>query len=401
MSRSERPTVLANCPFSYLLSFFVSLAPRSFLSTLSLLAFLSFVVLPNSSCAYAQSFPPTAKNGQIFTNGLAIIDAPQMSSTQHAGSNIVLAIDVSGNGKLPQAASIPNSGLPYSFTFLNIFLVSAQTSQNFTVSQGPDLLTQESGSTVKHFNWPIPNCISPGLYNLTFYECSLIDGYPYFTITSYPVTVENSSPNGTCTDGLNPLQPQPQKDFSRGLSPFLDPTLTVTESSTSTPTPTFSMPPMPGTITVTIGSSGIPWPITVVPSDMSATVYAQPTAPASPKPGVITITQMTTLTPTAVGGTTVISEQAVTVTVTPSPVTILVVSMETVISTTTAPGTTEEVTSTRTVTMMTTTAVLGPDDGDGSNGFVPINAATSSLVAFAARTCFFAFITVVVILFRL
>lgn len=51
--------------------------------------------------------------------------------------------------------------------------------------------------------------------------------------------------------------------------------------------------------------------------------------------------------------------------------------------------------------MMTTTAVLGPDDGDGSSGFVPINGAPPSFVTFAARTCFFAFITVAVILFRL
>lgn len=104
---------------------------------------------------------------------------------------------------------------------------------------------------------------------------------------------------------------------------------------------------MPGTITVTIGPSGIPWPLTMVPSDMmSATVYAQPTAPESPKPGVITITQLTTLTPTAAGGTSIVSGQTVTVTVTPSPVTVLVVSLETLISTTTAPGTTQEITAT-------------------------------------------------------
>ena len=153
-----------------------------------------------------------------------------------------------------------------------------------------------------------------------------------------------------------PLQPQPQQDFSRGISPFLDSTLTVTESSsvavnptpgpTLTPTPVVTMPPMPGTITVTVGPSGIPWPLTVVPSGMSATMYVQPTAPESPKPGMITITRMTTLTPSAVGGTSTISGQAVTVTVTPSPVTILVVSIETVISTTTAPGITQEVTAT-------------------------------------------------------
>lgn len=79
MSRPERPTVLVNYPSSYLLSFFVCLAPHSFLSTLSLLSIIVFCVISNASFAYAQSFAPTAKNGQIFTNGLAIIDAPQMS----------------------------------------------------------------------------------------------------------------------------------------------------------------------------------------------------------------------------------------------------------------------------------------------------------------------------------
>ena len=80
MSRSERPTTaLVNCPLSFLFSFFVCLAPHSFFSTLSLLPIVVFAVLSNTSFAYAQSFAPTAKNGQIFTNGLAIIDAPQMS----------------------------------------------------------------------------------------------------------------------------------------------------------------------------------------------------------------------------------------------------------------------------------------------------------------------------------
>jgi hypothetical protein len=36
-----------------------------------------------------------------------------------------------------------------------------------TVSAGPALLTGESGSTVKHLNWPIPACIPEGNYNVS------------------------------------------------------------------------------------------------------------------------------------------------------------------------------------------------------------------------------------------
>lgn len=75
-------------------------------------------------------------------------------------------LKISGDGKLQSSAAIPGSNLPTRFDGLEIFLVSSQTNVNITVSTGPGLLTQESGSTVKHLNWPIPTCISPGQYNV-------------------------------------------------------------------------------------------------------------------------------------------------------------------------------------------------------------------------------------------
>lgn len=112
-------------------------------------------------------------------------------SPQHAGSNLVIAVDVcrrsynharisanssqlplplqlSGNGKIDQSVFIPGSGAATRYDSLEIYLVSAQTGSNFTVSNGTGLLAQEPGSTVKHLNWPLPACMSPGVYNVSY-----------------------------------------------------------------------------------------------------------------------------------------------------------------------------------------------------------------------------------------
>lgn len=52
------------------------------------------------------------------------------------------------------------------YNSLELYLVSAQMNINLTVSNGPGLLTQEPGSTVKHLNWPIPPCVPAGDYNV-------------------------------------------------------------------------------------------------------------------------------------------------------------------------------------------------------------------------------------------
>ncbi|KAL4251719.1 hypothetical protein ABKN59_004528 [Abortiporus biennis] len=161
-------------------------------------------------------------NGQIFTGALSIVDSPAPQSTLHAGSTTGIAIDISGDGHLDQAASTPNSGLATSFDSLEIYLVSYETKLNLTVSQGPGLLTQETGSTVKHLNWLIDTCVPSGDYNLTFYEGSHIDKQPYFTITPLPIAIQNTQQSGDCSNGTNTLQSFPQAQSPPAHSPWLN-----------------------------------------------------------------------------------------------------------------------------------------------------------------------------------
>ena len=68
-------------------------------------------------------------------------------------------LEVSGDGQLSKTSAT-------GFDSMAIFLVSADTGLNLTVSDDPGLLTQEPGSTVKHLNWPTPACLTPGSYNV-------------------------------------------------------------------------------------------------------------------------------------------------------------------------------------------------------------------------------------------
>ncbi|KAK7064558.1 hypothetical protein R3P38DRAFT_3250140 [Favolaschia claudopus] len=158
-------------------------------------------------------------NGQFFTNGLAIIDSPAPQHPGHAGSPLPIAIEVSGDGKIPISASSNNSDASTRFELLEIYLVSSAANINITVSTGPALLANESGSTVKHVNWPIPTCIPAGDYNLTFYETSLFNNQNVFTITPIPIPISNTNPDGQCSN-LNTLQSQPQSANPLTDSPF-------------------------------------------------------------------------------------------------------------------------------------------------------------------------------------
>lgn len=197
-----------------------------------------------------------------------------------------------------------------------MYLVSSQANVNLTVSSGPAFLSQESGSTVKHLNWPLPNCLVQGLYNvrllsgnllcqtdacrqLTVYESahinnvvrvylplsSLIADYvfsayaqAYFSITPILINVANSNVNkdeAQCQS--NALQPQPQLDSSPVVNPFVDPNSGVNADSNS---PNAS--PSPTIYTITVDSSGLPsaWTIesngspTGTPTDPVTTVTA-------------------------------------------------------------------------------------------------------------------------------
>ncbi|KAJ7107631.1 hypothetical protein C8R43DRAFT_1044719 [Mycena crocata] len=258
------------------------LVHRSFLGSRSLVFF---------SVAFFALFPHVIAgqsliNGQTFTNGLAVIDSPSPSNPGHAGSTISIAVDVSGNGKLQQPASLPGSGLPTSYDSLEIYLVSVQANINMTVSAGPAFLNSESGSTVKHLNWPIPTCISDGNYNLTFYESSHFNGQGVFAITAIPIPISNPNPSGQCP-GLNPVQAQPQPSSPLSQSPFA-PNSSLAPGSAS-------------------GSSASPLPLSITATKTGMITVVGPTA--------------VTLTLTVSGG--VIDLPTVTVTAQPTPSTVL------------------------------------------------------------------------------
>lgn len=134
-------------------------------------------------------------NGQFFTRGLAISNAPapnryasttipfncalqlvsvrvtHLSCSQFTvGGTIAVSVDVSGDGRLPQGSWGPDSTLPTGFISLSIFLVSS--SQNLTIVNGTtgEFLAGEPGSTVKHLNYVVPGCASGGDYDVSSYS---------------------------------------------------------------------------------------------------------------------------------------------------------------------------------------------------------------------------------------
>lgn len=300
---------------------------------------------------------------QAANDGLSVIDSPAVNSVLHAGSNASIAIDVSAG----------NSG-SFSYQSLEIYLVSATTGKNITISNGSQLLTQEPDSTVKHINWPVATCLQEGEYNLTVYEASTLtsNGTGYFAIMPVPVQVQNNGDDDSdsaCTSALNVLQAQPQAsspppiDLIPGRVPSnstVVPSGTATNSATTTATP---KPTGGQVITVTAGDGEITIPLTNLPG----TIVVEPSGGAPPDP---TSTDMSS------GFTTVFKTVAPTATVTEiisQPVT--VTFEETFVSTITGPGQTEEFTVTQTQTLISTveliqTQVSSPEQA----GLLPVNA---------------------------
>ncbi|KAE8154121.1 hypothetical protein BDV25DRAFT_167822 [Aspergillus avenaceus] len=144
----------------------------------------------------------TVFNGQIYTPGLAIIDAPQ-PNTPLGGDTLQVAIDISGNGQLP-----PNSDST-KFHSINLFLTSEKLSKNFTISNGTNtsstayvgpILDLEPTSTVKHVDWTWPDCLvgdgdsgsARGDYNVSIHQLFRWNGTDYFTVSDLPISVTNS-----------------------------------------------------------------------------------------------------------------------------------------------------------------------------------------------------------------
>ncbi|KAI8995515.1 hypothetical protein BD414DRAFT_243812 [Trametes punicea] len=309
-------------------------------------------------------------NGQVLTQGFAILDSPQPDSTLNAGSNADIAI---------QVPSLTNAVT--ALDLLEVYLVSSVTQTNITVSSGPQLLTQEPGSDVKHIHWSVPTCLQNGPYNLTLYETSHSNGASYFAITPVPVQVNGNGGNsGSCNATMNPLQEQPQlsspppPDVIRGLSntPSASPSSLTT--STVPPNATLATPsatatdsivtpaPSGGVITVTAGNGDI----TIGISDLPGTIVVEPSGGAPPETSVTDassgfITIFKTVAPTATATLTEVISEPVTITL-----------EETYVSTSTAPGATLEFTVTQTVlsTMeLVTTQVTSPQQV----GLLPVN----------------------------
>ncbi|KAG8846334.1 hypothetical protein FRB91_000902 [Serendipita sp. 411] len=161
-------------------------------------------------------------NGQYFTRGLAINNAPAPDSEFTVGGTIAVSVDVSGNGRLPEGSWGPNSTLPSGFISLSIFIVSG--SHNVTVVDGTSgqFLSGEPGSTVKHLNYVVPDCLPEGKYDYTYYEVSRMNDTMYFGITPIAIQIKNpGGSSGACNDSIsNPVLPRPQNDSAPAQNPF-------------------------------------------------------------------------------------------------------------------------------------------------------------------------------------
>ncbi|KAL4953059.1 hypothetical protein BDW69DRAFT_195141 [Aspergillus filifer] len=168
-------------------------------------------------------------NGQIYTPGLAIINAPQPYTLLGGGKflfpahNLHISIDVSGNGRLPLE---DETDAQTRFHSLTLFLTSFETGKNFTIANGTEssgekngdeddgkdgsgyigsVLTLEPGSTVKHVNWVWPGCFvnsgqddgdgddsARGSYNISMHQAFRLNGTEYYTVFHLPIEVSNA-----------------------------------------------------------------------------------------------------------------------------------------------------------------------------------------------------------------
>ncbi|KAJ5688986.1 hypothetical protein N7462_003378 [Penicillium macrosclerotiorum] len=158
----------------------------------------------------------TIVNGQVYTPGLAIVDAPQ-PNTPLGGDNLQVAIDVSGNGQLSWPPSTQSADAPTRLFGITLFLTSESLSHNFTISNGTEptnnstgyvgpVLDLEPSSTVKHVNWIWPECLvgdgdskgsDRGAYNISMHQSFRWNGTDYYTVFDLPISVTNSIPKSS------------------------------------------------------------------------------------------------------------------------------------------------------------------------------------------------------------
>ncbi|CAO2652236.1 Nn.00g005190.m01.CDS01 [Neocucurbitaria sp. VM-36] len=146
-------------------------------------------------------------NGRVFTPGLGIILAPQ-PFTPMGGDFLHIALDVSGDGKLPVPPRPIDDPLTQVYNF-TLFLTSNAMQKNFTISNittltppFANIMSQEMGSTVKHINFEWPDCLvgdgkdiqgtARGEYNITIHQNYRLNGNDRYTIFNLPISVTNS-----------------------------------------------------------------------------------------------------------------------------------------------------------------------------------------------------------------
>ncbi|KAJ4297203.1 hypothetical protein N0V88_004121 [Collariella sp. IMI 366227] len=172
----------------------------------SLTSYVGAALLFAARISSAANF--TIANGQIYTPGLAIVDAPQ-PGTPLGGDLIEVALDVSTNGRLPLPPYPEDSASM--IHKITMFLYSYDKGHNFTITNGTasannaslgDIMLSEPGSTVKHVKWTWPDCLvgdsgdkgDRGLYNVSIHQSFRLNGEDYFTIFDLPISVTNSIP---------------------------------------------------------------------------------------------------------------------------------------------------------------------------------------------------------------
>ncbi|EGY22717.1 hypothetical protein VD0002_g977 [Verticillium dahliae] len=176
------------------------------LTVFSLVALLPLLAAAADGDDYAQNF--TINNGQIYTPGLAILNAPQ-PGTPLGGENLHVSLDVTTNGEIPLPPYADDS--PSGIFNITMFLSSYVTGRNFTISNGTatennhtlgPIMLQEPGSTVKHVNWLFPRCLvgdgqpsgddsDRGLYNISIRQNFRLNGEDHYTIFDVPVRLTN------------------------------------------------------------------------------------------------------------------------------------------------------------------------------------------------------------------
>ncbi|KNE99022.1 hypothetical protein PSTG_07674 [Puccinia striiformis f. sp. tritici PST-78] len=159
----------------------LSRARSSVLETLFLATTFAFLV---SLTACQRS------GGQFFTPGLLIINGPAPDSKKPAGKKIKLSLEVTGDGVLKPSNTDAGSQLATAILGVEIYLVSRE--HNITISQGPQLMQGERGSSVKHMDFVIPEVIEIPTANTAFFTPSKLDrinGKEFYSVYSLPFHV--------------------------------------------------------------------------------------------------------------------------------------------------------------------------------------------------------------------